>query len=451
MESKQIISKTITLIRSRKAAIFRALAEDSRRGFWAFADQGIVSVGNFGLSIVLARHFAREQALAEYGAFWVLMELMFFLNGLQGALVVYPLSVRGASLDRHGLGRMTSESLLWTAICAPLPFLCMMTTAWVAHIPVGVGLWAGVAMILWQSQETTRRALMAQNRFRAVCLGDFISYVGQVVLVLLLSRHDSLDLYTTFQTVAATSGLGWLLQSFQLRLRRTTLKSFVAFGIEGWNLGRWMLFGNLTNIFSGALFNWNLAYWAGLEMLGVYQALVNLIRPANPLAFAVATLITPNVARARTTHGDRRARIVAARFGLLGLILLLPYLGFLIIFPRTSLELFYGAGSSSLVYASLVPLAAIAVGMVYASITLGAFLNGSERPKESFAGQVIYSCSYVVLVMPLSALFGIEGAVWGWLIASTLLATTYVYFTTGFMRGSSARSGSVAPTLVKQA
>ncbi|HMB94992.1 MAG TPA: hypothetical protein VKK61_03035, partial [Tepidisphaeraceae bacterium] len=97
---------------SKKGDVARALAQDSRRSFWAFADQGIVSLGNFGINIVLARHFAQTSDLTDYGKFWVLMELILFLNGVQAALLIYPLSVRGAVLDRRGLAGIATQSLL---------------------------------------------------------------------------------------------------------------------------------------------------------------------------------------------------------------------------------------------------------------------------------------------------------------------------------------------------
>src|SRR3954470_22240630 len=73
---------------ARKGAVIRTLAADSKRSFWAMADQGAVSLGNFGVNVALAKSFASAGDLPSYGAYWVLMELMLFLLGLQGALVV---------------------------------------------------------------------------------------------------------------------------------------------------------------------------------------------------------------------------------------------------------------------------------------------------------------------------------------------------------------------------
>ena len=424
----QAISNLMQAARWGRISALRAIAEDSKRSFWAFADQGVVSFGNFGLNLVLARHFLQRQQLGEYGAFCVLMELMFFLNGVQGALVVYPLSVRGAVVDRKTLGQMTARSMIWTALSTPLLMLLMLGTAPLVHVSLRGGALAGLALLCWQLQETTRRGLMAHLRFRAAFLGDAISYAGQVIVIAFFSRRGTLSLPIIFQALVFTSAFACLIQSIQLRLRRTSFHDLIHFGRECWGIGRWILFGNLTNIFSGALFNWNIAYWCGLERLAVYQMLVNLTKPANPLGFAVSTLITPNVAKAHHERGIGASKITAARFTLLGALLLAPYLAMLCAFPKASLALFYGSDSGYERYAMLVPVAAIAVGMVFVAMALGSFLNGVERARESFYGQLIYAGAYLFLVMPITAVMGVAGAVWGWLIAAIVRSVVYLHY-----------------------
>jgi O-antigen/teichoic acid export membrane protein len=425
-----MLKRTMDLFRhanSRKAHIARMLAEDSKRSFWAFADQGIVSIGNFGVNIVLARQFDRVHRLSDYGAFWVLMELMIFINGIQAALLVYPLSVRGAVLDRPGLAKITSQSLLLTLLISPLLVLAMSATALIAELPLSVGIWAGVALVAWQSQEALRRSLMAHLRFRAASIGDIISYTGQFVSVIWLAYHDTLTLESAFQAMALTSAISCLVQITQIGMHHSTIRQTIEFAKECWRLGRWVLFGNLTNFFSGAMFNWNFAYWAGLETLGIYYALANLLRLANPLSFAVATLITPTAARVNEKRGLQHAKRISLRFTLLGGILLLPYLSFLAAWPRLFIAVLYGWHSDYMIYAPVVRICAVAVGFVYLGIAASAYLNGIHRTRQAFFGQVVYAACYVLIVMPLTAKFGMYGAAWGWLIATVSAGATYAY------------------------
>src|SRR3954469_12892194 len=59
------------------------------RGIWAIADQGIVSLGNFLTTIILARTFGPE----VYGVWSIIFGFMLFLNNLHASLIIYPLTV----------------------------------------------------------------------------------------------------------------------------------------------------------------------------------------------------------------------------------------------------------------------------------------------------------------------------------------------------------------------
>jgi len=215
-------------LNTRKRKIVSTLAYDSKRSFWAMADQGVLSLGNFGVSILLAACFERKHDLSDFGAYWILMELMMFLNGIQNALVAYPLTVRGAIADRLQLGRLTSMSMLLTGVMWPLQAAAIVTTAAIAKIPMSVGIWAAIALFLWQMQETLRRGLMAHLKFRESLLGDSISYIGQLVAVALLGWYGMLTLTTAFQAIALTSGLAALVQGEQIAIIRTNDGLFAA-------------------------------------------------------------------------------------------------------------------------------------------------------------------------------------------------------------------------------
>ncbi|HMB95934.1 MAG TPA: hypothetical protein VKK61_07845, partial [Tepidisphaeraceae bacterium] len=301
------------------------------------------------------------------------------------------------------------------------------------HMSIIVGLWAGIALVMWQSQEALRRTLMAHLRFRAAMLGDTISYLGQFAVIIWLAEHNSLTLTTAFQTMALTSALSAILQASQIGLQKTSINQLLSFSKECWSTGRWVLFGNLTDFFSGAMFSWNLAYWAGYEMLGIYNALTNLLRLANPVSLTIGTLITPTAARAHERSGEERAKIVAIRFTLLGGLLLAPYLGLLIIWPKLLIALFYSWNSPYMIYAPVVQIFAAAVAFVYLAISAGAFLNAVHRTRQAFVGQLIYATGFLFVVMPLTAQFGLYGAAWGWLAIASIRAGIYFYFVGSLM------------------
>ena len=415
-------------LNTRKRKIVSTLAYDSKRSFWAMADQGVLSLGNFGVSILLAACFERKHDLSDFGAYWILMELMMFLNGIQNALVAYPLTVRGAIADRLQLGRLTSMSMLLTGVMWPLQAAAIVTTAAIAKIPMSVGIWAAIALFLWQMQETLRRGLMAHLKFRESLLGDSISYIGQLVAVALLGWYGMLTLTTAFQAIALTSGLAALVQGAQLGLHNITLPELREFTQDCWDIGRWVLYGNLSRFFTGPMYNWNIAYWAGKDLLGVYYAVMNLLRLANPLTFGIASLITPSAARANKLEGMKGAKRELHRFGLLGAVMLAPYLGMLLIAPKLSISLVYGADSAYLRYSILPQLAAVAAAFTYWATATGAFLGGLERSRNLFISQFAYAGAAVIIAMPLVAGFGLLGAAIGWLVAASIQAAVNIYY-----------------------
>ena len=141
-----------------------SLGQESRRlsglvekqGFWAIADQGVVSLGNFLMTIILARTLSQE----VYGVWTVLFGSILLLNVIHYSLIVYPLMVRASSPDEDEAQQFVTGALVLTIICAVPLGLVLLAASTFINRPY-LGLWASVALLCWQVQETTRRALMA--------------------------------------------------------------------------------------------------------------------------------------------------------------------------------------------------------------------------------------------------------------------------------------------------
>lgn len=419
---------------ARKGEAVRTLARDGRRGFWALADQAVVSLGNFGIHILLVQNLIQE----EYGRFGVLLELMFLLVGVQAALVIYPLTVRGAVVDRPTLQKLASISLVLTLIASPLLCGIMFTVATFVG-GLSVGLWAAIALLLWQVQETLRRTLMAELRFGSAIWGDAVSYLGQLVCVWYIARHGELSLTLTYQAIALTSSLAVALQAIQVGLRPVYLSELKPKAMEYWQLGRWLLMGNLTTLVTGTLFVTNLAIWAGYARAGVYAALVNVaLRPVHPLMFAIATLITPHVARARVSQGLQKARHVLYRHYVLGLSILAPYLLLILLVPTYLMRLLYRAQAEEYEpWTYLLKVLVFTAVFVYTATATGAFLNAIERPRLAFLAQLAYTCSMLLLAMPLTMVLGVTGAVVGACVAAMVHALVGLFFVMSTRRQSS--------------
>jgi O-antigen/teichoic acid export membrane protein len=327
------------------------------------------------------------------------------------------------------MGRMASMCVVFTIAAWPLLAVALLMTSLVAQIGLSVGAWAAVAMLLWQLQETLRRGLMTQLKFRAAIVGDAVSYLGQICMVAGLAWFGRLSLVSAFQAMAVTSGLAACIQCVQVGIADVEFKELPKFARDCWSLGRWVAYGNLSNLISGPIFSWNIAYWAGKQLMGVYYALNNLLRLTNPLSFTIATLIMPNATLARHHQGMRAAKSVMRRFTFLGAMVLLPYFGFLLIFPDWSIRLALDSRAEDLLpYAWALRAAVVCAALIYLGVATGAFLNAVERSRWTFNAQLIHAASVVFVAIPLAAHFDVLGANIGAALASLPLVATHIYY-----------------------
>jgi O-antigen/teichoic acid export membrane protein len=406
----------------------RILAQDGRKSFWAFSDQAIVSLGNFAVNVLVYRHLS----LAEAGAFTLLFDIMLFVNGVQSALVNYPLTVQAATTSRAAVGRLASMGLFVTTLGLPLLGVVIGGVCLVNGGPTinpGVILAAIGAVFAWQVQETTRRAMMGKLRFRGAVIGDAVSYLGQAGGVFAFGMCGCLTLTAVYEIMAVTSLAALVIQATQLPLHWFSRAEMKAAIKEWWRLGRWQLSGNVAAVGASAAYTCNIRFWVGDQLLAVHGAINNLFRLTNLLSAAATTLIVPHAARANADGGLRRAIKAMFRFGSIAGLPLVIYLGFLFFFPSTSLDLFYGRHNAFHQYrlpgaattssgALLVRIIALNVGLIFVSTVAAALLNGVGRSHRFFIGQVGYALGFLVIGVPLTASMKLIGAALGGLVGA---------------------------------
>ena len=380
------------------------------QGFWAIADQGVVSLGNFLTTIILARAVSPR----DYGVWTVIFGLVLFLNVLPASLITYPLMVRLASRDEGSAGQLIVAALLLTALLALPQVVILFGVSSLIGGPV-LALWACFGLVLWQLQETTRRVLMARMAFRAALFTDAISYLGQAGVFWLLARSGSLSTEIGFAVIGMTCGLAALAQllliraQLQLRIRgaikmRDWIKTF-------WDTGSWVLASNLLTNLTLHAAPWALFVLRGPAEAAGFQAISNLLGVSHPIFLSMGNIVVPAAARARVAAGLLAARRVALRHGTQAGLLLLPFVVALLIFPRQLLHLFY---SSTSPYAGLEdPLRLLTVVYLlrFFSMTLTFLLNALEKNRVQFVFELCGTLLLGGLVVPLVVWFGLSGAI----------------------------------------
>ena len=396
---------------AQPASRLRRLAS---KGAWAMSDQAVVSIGNYATVILVARNLPDA---AQVGVFGLLLESLLFLNSLQSALVVYPLLVRGAALDEAGMRRLASGCLIVTGLlCIPLSIAMLGVSVYFSG--TSLILWAPLALIFQQLQETVRRAMLAHLRFADVIPGDAISYLGQAVI--LVSLGHRLTLPIAFAVIALTSAAALILQVWQIGPRRFPLSELKALMIDFWKLSRWVLYANLGMLVTGLSYNWVLLLSWGPTPVGYFTVIATLAKLVNPLTTALNGLIIPSVSRARTGGGTRFAMRVGLKYALLGGAALAVYFGILGIFPTACLRLFFGKSHPD--YVQKLPgfLRVLVCSWTLLFITnmTIAILNGLGHSRVNFFATLANAIVTVVIALPLIWRYGLTGTIIGGFLAT---------------------------------
>lgn len=395
----------------------------SSSGFWSVTDQAAVSLGNFLTQIVLARHFG----LREYGIFALIFSVLLFLNSFHAGLIIYPLTVRGAESDDSGLRSLTSSCLLFTAWLVVPESVVIVVAAWALHVGMLVP-WIVAALILWQLQETLRRAFMAHLRHREAIVGDIVSYMGQALLLIVLARGPHLTLAAAFATIAASSLAGIVIQCYQLGLSSPAFRNSTALFKRITKSGRWVCLDNGITALTLLAFPWILSAISGPAAAAPFQALVNILGVGHPVMWSVGNLIVPATAKARINGGVRTASMWAVKYGMEGAVLLVPYYGILMFWPKLALTAFYGNHSVYLELQLALRVFVVAYLFAYLAQVMAALLNGMEHSRSVFLSQVMATVAALALVVPLIAWQGVVGACTGYLTMTLTRSAASAFF-----------------------
>jgi succinoglycan biosynthesis protein ExoM len=403
-------------MKSGSAMLHKALRGETSS---TLIDQAMVSAGNFLTALVLARTLAP----ANYGTFSLFFLALFAINTCHSSLVVYPLTLRGAGSTADELSGLTALALIQTLLLATPLAMCIAIFAFTLH-RLDLLLPLALAMLAWQLQETARRALLSALRARDAILPDALCYLGQGALLFLLRPHS---LAFVFYLIAGTSLIATIWQAILVRvhLRGNFRSRSVEYGRYSWQMGRYILAGNALNMFSIQIPSWALAFAFGPLDVAGYQSLLNLVGVANPIIFSANNLLIPAIVRA-APRGIGAARRTALRYGARYGLLLVPCFLALLVAPHFIMHLAYGGHTS---YAHLAPLLrpfVLAFAVQYVATIIGAYEGGMSRPQTYMWVQIASILALIGLGVPLILHWGIPGAIYAMLAASSVRLCAFV-------------------------
>ena len=404
-------------------------------GVGSIGDQAAVSAGNFLTSVLLARALVP----AEYGVYSLLFAFIIALNGIHAALVTYGLSLHGAAQPQEILERLCGQSLALTLVLSTALGAVIFCVALALHRPSAAP-WAFLALVCWELQETTRRALMAALRHGAALWGDIAAYIGQAAVVLILIARHEISLVTAFAAIAATSALGALIQSAQLRLRWLHFSGAASLIPAFWRLGRWTMLANFARGLTTQIFIWILAL-RSLGDVGAFQSLMNVLGVTNPILFSLSNLLVPLVAASRNSPSNSSSLRATFRFSSRAGALLLPYYAVLLVAPFLALRIFYGANSAYLSFGAELRILVLGYVFLFLSHVLAAYEYGEGRSNIVFRCQLGGALVALATGLPLAMIYGVRGACWAFGITFAVQTLIFGWY---LRRGGSSEASYAA-------
>jgi O-antigen/teichoic acid export membrane protein len=399
-------------------------------------DQAVVSLGNFLLTVILARSLSK----VEYGTYVVLYGALLTANSLHAALVTYPISVLGAHRSPRELRLLSSNSLIITSLLGVPVSGVLILAAWIITRRTDLLLFVIAAMLCWQFQETLRRSLMSHLRHRRALLGDSATYAGEVIIVYwIVHTSTHVTARAGFGAIlvaslagaiihAAGLGLGWPRFTESLRLAR-----------EYFTLGRFPMLSSLGYAGTLLLVPWVLAF-KGLAEVASYQAMMNVVQVVNPVMFSVGNLVIPAVAHEMLKpSGDAGARRITYRYMLEGTALLAPVFAAVLLAPDLIMRTVYGRLSGYAEHDILLRVMVLGGCGLYLSHVLYCYLLGKKRVTAVAKCQLIASSAVVLCAFILIPIWGLTGAVISFIAMGTVRSWALIVA----MRRDSRRTSAV--------
>jgi O-antigen/teichoic acid export membrane protein len=148
-----------------------------------------------------------------------------------------------------------------------------------------------------------------------------------------------------------------------------------------------------------------------MAQTGQLKALMNLTMPFEQTKGALLMLFLPYAARVMAQQGKAGARVLGNRLTLLSIGGAVAYWAVIIPLHRPVFHVLYSGRYMEVVY--LLP--ALALGQIFWSATFGpaVALRAMESPASVFKALAVATVASLLIGVPLTWFFGLNGAIWG--------------------------------------
>lgn len=434
------------------------LAQLLRRGSMAVTDQGLFAGANFLLSIMMARRLSA----AEYGAYSLAYSAFLFLSALHKALFVEPMMIFGTGKYFEKLpGYLRLLIGLHVAVLGPACAAVWVITAVLGNVYSaetraafeGMAVSSIFMLLFWLARRVFYVVMKPALGVLSSCL-----YFGAIAIAAgMLWVTHTLSVWSAFLTMGAASlAVSATLLAKLVPIQapedaaRPRLREVIR---DHWRYGGWALASEIASWFPANIYYVLLAAWLGLGHAGGLRAVTNFVMPVLQAIVAVNMLMLPALVRDRRDGGARKMNQTIVLFFCLYCAGTLAYLSALWIFRGHLFQIAYGGRYSQYMGWPLLLACGLPLGNCAAAV-LGNGLRAMERSDRMFWAMIVSAVGAAAVGIPLTAKFGVTGALAGYLCSSVVyvVALWCLYRPLGSAKGRSDadalyNSGAVAPEI----
>ena len=421
--NETLLEQSISLPATRRRVLWARARTWSPKGALALVDQGLISGANFIVGIVLARHLAPDQ----YGAYALAFQVYLFLSVAYAALVLEPLSVFGSSVYRNSNREYLGTLLRTHAVVSAVVFLGLLTCAWlIGQLSPGSELTAaligvGVASPCLLLFSLARRGFYVKLSPLQAALGA-LGYFGVVLGGLLFAFHRG-TLSPMVAFVLFAIGAGAAAPLMLARLRSSLKPQHATLNLSEvihrhWGYGRWALGSAVAVWFSTAIYYPILGSFHGLAATGALQALGNFSSPVGQAFSAMSMLSLPYAAGIHYKNASKGTGHLAAKLALIYAGGTTLYWLLVIIFRWQIVEQLYAGRYMGIV--GMIPMLGLSSVLRISATSQAIILRAMHAPFLVFVAYGAASVVDVVAGIPCTRAFGLQGAIFGMVLSSSV-------------------------------
>jgi len=385
---------------------------------WTLLDQAVVSGVNFLTGLLIARFLGIE----AFGVFTLVWMAVLFVSSIQMALISSPMMTIGpkqSDEDKAGYyGAVVMQQIIFSTLTSLLlwvgvVFSDLINPQWqVLHLALPLAM----ALFFFQNQDFLRRVFFTENRAIAALINDIISYLGRIILLVVLFFNTDLTTAGVLWIIAITSAMAVIIGWYQLNKLVFSRKKLLSVFKHHWVLSKWLI--------ATAVLQWTSAHYfilvagslLGPVAVGALKAAQNIVGISNILYQGFENIVPASASRHFKNVGAKGLTQYLVKVAIFGGVANLIIAVSVSIFPEALLMFIFGEQYQG--YGYILQLYALYYVVSFFSLPLRSGLRVIEMTKPIFLSYLLMSIFSLSFANIFVAYWGLEGAMIGMLVAT---------------------------------